>query len=166
MQDNGVARTRFRSKRDFWLAFPIWTTTLALIGAAVWFLTQAEGLGVRLLALAILLAMVAPLLWVLCGTRYTFTETSLELRCGPYRSRVPLEEIVSAEPSRNAMWTPARWRDRLLVRYGDEQLLVSPVDRAEFLEALASRGVDLVRDGDRVFKKDALTAPGVEKKSE
>ena len=76
----------------------------------------------------------------------------LDIRSGPFRFRVPLGEVISVEPSRNPLSSPACSLDRLLIRYGRRQIMVSPKDRLAFLDALARRGSQLVRDGDRVIK--------------
>lgn len=142
----------FSSKRDAWLSAVIWIGALACLGAAALIIWYGTGGRLDAIPAVLLAATAALLLWVLYGTRYTFSGGVLEARCGPFRFRVPLGDITSAEPSRDPLSGPACSLDRLLIRYGSRRILVSPSDRRGFLDALVRHGAGLVRDGDRVVK--------------
>lgn len=153
MRHDESRRTRFPSKRDSWLSVLLWVGAVASIAGGLSQLALAASILVRMLVLAMLLGTASLMLWVLYGTHYTFAEDELDIRSGPFRFRVPLAQVVSAEPSRNPLSSPACSLDRLLIRYGRRRILVSPEDRREFLETLARRGSGLVRKGDRVVKE-------------
>jgi hypothetical protein len=142
----------FPSKRDAWLSIVIWTGTAACLGASALILWTGNGGILDAFPPVVLTATAGLLLWVLYGTRYTFSAGVLDARCGPFRFRVPLDDVTSAEPSRDALSGPACSLDRLLIHYGHRRILVSPRDREGFLEALVRYGTGLVRDGQRVVK--------------
>jgi hypothetical protein len=137
----------YPSKRDAWLAFVVWMVSLLSLGAALLcgFATRGEP---RVSALAFILCLGAPafVLWSFYGTSYTLLADQLRIRSGPFRFRVPLAEITAVAPSRSPMSSPACSLDRLEIRYrGDRsRMLISPEDKAGFLEALRRRCDQLV----------------------
>ncbi|HEX6324057.1 MAG TPA: PH domain-containing protein [Vicinamibacterales bacterium] len=151
----------FPSKRDAWFVVVIWTAAAACMIAAALLLWAGAGGMLDAVPAVLLAATAAFLLWVLYGTRYTFADGELDARCGPFRFRVPLGDVVSAEPTREPLSGPACSLDRLLIRYGSRRILVSPDDRRGFLDALVRHGAGLVRDGDRVVKKAAAPRSAV-----
>lgn len=134
----------FESKRDGWIVALIWAGALMSAFAAV---DQIDS------PMSVLFAAAAGfMLWVLYGIRYTLTDEHLLVRCGPFRSRVPLAEIDSVTPSRNPLSSPAASLDRLLIRWASERrrILVSPADKAGFLRELDRRCPQLRLDGERL----------------
>lgn len=152
MQHGESDRTRFPSKRDMWLTILLWVAAAGCVAGGVSQLASGANIVARVLILVMLLGAAILVLWILYGTHYTFAEDKLVIRSGPFRFRVPLSEVISAEPSNNPLSSPACSLDRLLIRYGHRRILVSPERRAEFLETLSRRGSDLVLRGDRVVK--------------
>lgn len=153
MEQGRSAQTCFPSKRDTWLSVVLWVAATACVAAGVFNLTGAAGTIVKAVVLIVLSGAAALMLWVLYGTNYWLSGEMLDIRSGPFRFCVPLGEVISVEPSRNPLSSPACSLDRLLIRYGRKQIMVSPKDRLEFLDALATRGSQLVRDGDRIIKR-------------
>jgi hypothetical protein len=146
---NEGGRTHFPSKRDGWLTVVLWISAAMCLAAGA--AQLAVGPGVWGVVLLIAMACAAGLvLWVLYGTDYTFARDLLDIRSGPFRFKVPVAEIVSVEPSRNPLSSPACSLDRLLIRYGSRQIMISPADRSTFLDTLARRNARLVRRGDRL----------------
>ena len=92
------------------------------------------------------------MLWVLYGISYTLTDDELQIRCGPFRYRVPLAEIDSVGPSRNPLSSPAASLDRLLIKWrgGRKRILISPDRKADFLRQLDQRCEQLSRQGDEL----------------
>jgi PH (Pleckstrin Homology) domain-containing protein len=142
-----AAASVYPSKRDAWLAFVVWMVSLLSLGAALLcgFATRAEP-PVSAFALALCLGAPAFVLWSFYGTSYTLLADQLLIRSGPFRFRVPLAEITSVAPSRSPKSSPACSLDRLEIRYrGDRsRILISPEDKAGFLEALGRRCGQLV----------------------
>jgi hypothetical protein len=153
MDEASLARTHFPSKRDAWLSIVLWVAAAACVLAGVVNLTAAPIRVGSVSVLIVLCGVAGLILWILYGTHYRFSGETLDIRSGPFRFRVPLGEVVSVEPSRNPLSGPACSLDRLLIRYGRREILVSPEDRLAFLDALATRGSRLVRDGDRIIKR-------------
>lgn len=114
-------------------------------------------LTVRSLILLFLVAGAGFMLWLLYTTDYSLSEAELPVRSEPLRFRVPLSEIQSVTPSRDRRSSPAGSLDRLLIRWSvaDEQLLVSPEPRHEFLQELSRRCPHLSLNGDQLTREGA-----------
>jgi hypothetical protein len=83
----------FPSKRDFWIVALIWLGAgMAIFGGFAQFSSDAS-VWLQMLILVALVALAGLMLWILYGTRYSFTEDSLLVVSGPFRFRVPLSEI-------------------------------------------------------------------------
>ena len=130
---------RFVSKRDPWLVAVLWSASLVDLGLAAWLWLGLDGAP----------AFVAPLLLaaglfqlhVLYATDYTLEGDAVRIRASLFRWRIPLAAIDAVEPTRNPLSSPACSLDRLLIRYGEKRIMISPLDKAGFLRALAARGV-------------------------
>jgi hypothetical protein len=137
----GLPAERFVSKRDAWLVAVLWGASLVDFGVAAWL-----GLGPRDAP-----GFVAPLLvvaglfqlHVLYTTDYTFDGDALRIRASLFRWRVPLAAIDSVEPTQSPLSSPACSLDRLRIAYGARRIMISPLDRAGFLRALAQRAPQL-----------------------
>ena len=145
----------FPSKRDTWIVLLSWTGAGIEVAVGLLLLGSTAPPLVRWLVPVACLAGAALMLWVLYGTYYAFTEDTLIIRCGPFRFKVPVAEIEAVTPTRNPLSSPACSLDRLLIRYrrGRRRLMVSPLDRTGFLEALVTRAPNLTRSGLEVVKK-------------
>ncbi len=143
----------FPSKRDGWFVAVVWLACLLLVGTA-WLPLAADDLGWSQLPLVLVqLGGAAFMLWVLYGTGYRIGERDLSVRGGPFRWRIPLDAIVSVEPTRNPLSSPACSLDRLRIAHrtddgGERKLMISPAEKREFLDALALRCPQLVRSAD------------------
>ena len=136
---------RFVSKRDAWLVAVLWTASLVDFAVAAWLWTAPQEAP----------AFVAPLLVVaglfqlhaLYTTDYTLEVDTLRIRASFFRWRVPIAAIDSVEPTRNPLSSPACSLDRLMIRYGKKRIMISPLDPAGFLRALAQRASQLELGG-------------------
>lgn len=145
---------RYPSKRD------VWIVALLLIGVAgavvaavdVWF--SPLPIVQKSLLLGFLVATATLIVWVLGTTSYTLTLTELRIRCGPMRTRVPLETIEEIAPSSSPLSSPALSLDRLHVKYRGSKMgvRISPLDTSGFLAAVAERDASLEFDGSRVVR--------------
>lgn len=156
MNSMPFGRSMFGSKRDAWIVAMIWGgAILSVVGGAAQLSSDAS-VAVRISMFTGLVAAAAFMLWVLYTTRYLFTEDSLLIECGPFRYRVPLDEIVSVRPSRNPLSSPACSLDRLMIKWGSRgrRILISPDKKKEFLQILADRCPQLEPSGEGLAKPD------------
>ena len=144
----------FPSKVDGWLAIILVVAPLvSLIGfidPKVW-----ESTTVLLLALAgpTVFALIYGLL--VFPMRYGISADELIIRHGVVRQRAKLEKIVSVEPTRNPLSSPALSLDRLKISTGPrmrDNIMISPADKEGFSSLLAQRS-GLVREGDRLVRR-------------
>lgn len=122
----------FPSKVDWWLA----ALTFVPMGVAVVSTAWVSRDGRAVAALIAVLAALALVIWVFGRTNYTIDGRTLIARSGPFRWRVPIDEIDSITPTRDPSSAPALSLDRLSIRYGARELLVSPRNREQFVAAL------------------------------
>ncbi len=135
---------RFVSKRDAWLVAVLWTASLVDFGVAAWIVARSRA--------------ARPPSWRRCCSRRACSSSTcstprttrvegdaLRIRASFFRWRVPLAAIDSIEPTRNPLSSPACSLDRLLIRYGERRVMISPLDKAGFLRVLAARGVASAR---------------------
>jgi hypothetical protein len=142
----------FPSKRDFWIVALIWLGAgMAIFGGFAQFSSDAS-VWLQMLILVALVALAGLMLWILYGTRYSFTEDSLLVVSGPFRFRVPLSEIEGVRPSRIPLSSPACSLDRLLIEWrgGRRRILISPQAKPDFLLELGERCPRLRLEGDRL----------------
>ena len=107
----------------------------------------------RILLLILVGGTAVLLVWVLYGTRYVLTRDRLLVRCGPFRTRIPLGEIQAVVPARNLYSSAALALDRLHVqtRRGGG-VFISPAERLRFLRDLAAREPGLSIEGNRLIR--------------
>ncbi|HEY3784671.1 MAG TPA: PH domain-containing protein [Steroidobacteraceae bacterium] len=116
------------------LALPV-IFVLTSMGASA---AHSHGLAAALRVLFLL--TIAFTLWTVVGTFYTLDDRTLYVRCGPFRWRIPLEEIRSVTATRDSRSGPALSFDRLCIEYaGGRRMLISPRDQQAFLRDLEQR---------------------------
>jgi membrane protein YdbS with pleckstrin-like domain len=126
----------FRSKVDLWLVVVIIAVPIMLLDYILDGLNTPDKVA-ELLALAIVVIVLGLLTWVYFSTRYTITGDFLLVKAGPFSWVIPIEDIVSVEPTRNPSSSPALSLDRLLIRYGHSaELMISPKDKTGFMKEL------------------------------
>jgi hypothetical protein len=146
-----VAAERFVSKRDAWLVAVLWAASLVDFGVAAWLWLGLEGAPAPVAPLLVLAG--AFQLHVLYATDYRFEGDALRIRASFFRWRVPLAAIDAVEPTRNPLSSPACSLDRLRIRYGKKQIMISPLDRPGFLRALAQRAPQLEPSGEAARRR-------------
>jgi hypothetical protein len=134
----------FKSKVDGWLAAVAIGPGLVVLPVLVLVMRSVGELtttSLVVLASVALLAIGLPL-WIFQSTRYTITDGTLEVRCGPLRESVALTAIEQIATSRSPRSAPALSLDRIAITFhGGRTVLVSPEDRRGFLATLAAAGV-------------------------
>lgn len=77
--------------------------------------------------------------WFVLGARYEVTKSALHIVHGPWHRRIELSDVLAALPLRTLDRGPVV---QLRLAYG-RQLLLTPIDRAAFLDALEARSPHL-----------------------
>lgn len=132
---------RYRSKVDTWLAGVMVAAAVVVLIAGLFMVLGSVPAKWFIVPPMVLLGVVLPL-WLLVGTDYRIADQHLLIRSGPFRWRIPLREIRSVRPTRDARSSPALSLDRLLIMYGrDKSCLISPTDKERFLNELRANGV-------------------------
>jgi hypothetical protein len=92
-----------------------------------------ETTAIILLCLLVIMLFV----WVMVGTVYKVDRGILKIASGPFRWKVPLDQIHSVEATKSPLSSPALSMDRIRIRYGkNRRIMVSPADKAGFLKAI------------------------------
>lgn len=148
----------YRSKVDWWMYIAL---ALPVVGGGVALLagitsgrmsTIVAGAGALVFFALVLGLLVLPM-------RYTLDDTELRIRAGRLiRIDIPLSRIISVEPTRNPLSSPALSVDRLAIAYkkggaGYTVVRISPTDRAAFLADIIAVSPRHRMDGDRVIVK-------------
>jgi len=131
----------FPSKRDVWLGLLIWG--LVLLAAVPALLKPGKG------QLIIMGAVVLFIGWIWFGTGYEISDDELKIRCGPFRQRIPLQEIKEIKKTRSPLSSPACSLDRMEIKYGkSKRLMISPADKEGFIKMLTGRVPQIHLDED------------------
>jgi membrane protein YdbS with pleckstrin-like domain len=145
----------FPSKVDAWLAVIL---VLAPLGSFAGFADPNvwESTSVLLLALSgpAVFALIYGLL--VLPMRYGISGDELIVRHGVVRRRTPLAKILSVQPTRTPISSPALSLDRLKLSTGPDsirdRIIISPADKEGFMSLLAERG-GLVRQGELLIRR-------------
>jgi hypothetical protein len=132
-----MAARRFRSKIDRWIYVLL---IIVIIGQVIAIGSAALQADDPLATTGMVLAMIGVaglMVWLLVGTHYTVDRGVIRIVSGPFRWRVPIDEITSITASRSLLSSPALSLDRICIRYGKrKRIMISPADRDAFLKAI------------------------------
>ena len=132
-------RRTFRSKVDWWLRIAILVPVIGSV-AAVLAISVVKSPFLAVAVLPLVLISVGVPMWILRSTYYTFGDRELNVRCGPFEWRIPLNGVRAVTPTHNPLSSPALSLDRLRIDYGvRDSIMVSPDDKTEFLRELKRR---------------------------
>lgn len=134
-----MSAKRFASRVDRWLIVVLVATVVVQVIAIAAAGAASGAVPAVMAGVVVLFLTVILFTWLLRGTYYEVSGDTLRVVSGPYRVRIPIDSIDSIEPTRSPLSSPALSLDRLRIRYGKKQVLVSPADKRGFLRAL---GVD------------------------
>ncbi len=148
-----------QTKRDTWIVILLWVAVGGMVIAAGNIWASPTPMGFRLAMSTLLLASAGFVLWVLHSTRYIIAGQELVVYCGPFRWRVLLESIEEIYPTRNPLSSPACSLDRLHIRYRESRfgIMISPKDKAAFLQDLVSQSPGLIMVEGRVKRVQSLS---------
>jgi hypothetical protein len=129
----------FPSKRDWWLGLLIWG--LVLLAAVPALLKPGKG------QLIIMMAVILFVGWIWFGTGYEISDDELKIRCGPFRQRIPIQEIREIKKTRNPLSAPACSLDRMEINHGrSKRVMISPADKEGFIKLLVGKSPQINLD--------------------
>jgi PH (Pleckstrin Homology) domain-containing protein len=127
----------FRSKVDKWFMAALFGTIA--IGAATVAITAWQGGPIASLAALLVFPIGLPI-WLLRSTRYSLSDSHLDIRSGPFSWRVPLDQVRAISRTRNPLSSPALSLDRLRIDYGPARwIMISPEDPERFVREVDAR---------------------------
>jgi len=131
----------FPSKRDWWLGLLIWG--LVLLAAVPALLKPEKGQFIIMIAVILFIG------WIWFGTGYEILDDELKVRCGPFRQRIPLQEIREIKRTRSPLSSPACSLDRMEIKYGkSKRVMISPADKEGFIKMLTGKSPQIHLDED------------------
>lgn len=138
-----MTRKRFKSKIDRWLLYLLAAVMVFEIVVMSIAAMQARDPRAAVGLVVTALLIVALIGSLLIGTHYTVDGNMLRVVSGPFRWKVPIDQIRSVQATRNPLSSPALSLDRLRIEYGKRRrIMVSPADKAGFLKAIGQELVD------------------------
>jgi membrane protein YdbS with pleckstrin-like domain len=125
----------YQSAFDTWLIFVIYASPVLLLvmGGYFVFINRPND-ALTCFVLAIALTLMNLVLTRPC--RYTLTADSLNVRCGLMSKTIPLQRIQGAELTLSLLSGPALSIKRVRIQLDKGRLLISPVDRQQFIDDL------------------------------
>ena len=132
-----MAARKFKSKVDRWILILMLVVIVVQVVAITAAINEAGEPGMITSLILVMIGVVALMVWLLLGTHYTVDRGIIRIVSGPFRWKVPIDEITSVRATRNPLSSPALSMDRLSIRYGKRRrIMISPADKAGFLKAI------------------------------
>lgn len=154
MSDSERHDARFVTKRDWWIKAILWGGILMMLCGVIPAAMSTDRIAeIAFLALIAILSSTF-MIWILYGTHYTFRGDKLVIRSGPFRWTINIHEITSIIPTRNPLSSPACSLDRLMLKLNESKfgMMISPLEKEQFLDELVLRNPALVVENGRVFR--------------
>jgi hypothetical protein len=87
--------------------------------------------------------------WIWFWTGYEISDDELKVRCGPFRQRIPLQEIKEIKKTRSPLSAPACSLDRMEIIYAkSKRVMISPADKENFIKTIIKRAPQIHLDED------------------
>lgn len=133
-----MAEKRFKSKVDTWvLLLIIAMLILDVVLIVALAMDPAETPAGKTGGILVFIALMALLASLALRTYYGVDKKVLRVVSGPFRWKIPLDQITSVTPTRTLLSAPAMSLDRLKIEYGKlRPMIVSPADKEGFLKAI------------------------------
>lgn len=144
----------FPSKRDAWIVAVLWLIILVSAAGAIAALTMSLSIVSLLIQEVMWIGIIVFCFSILRSTYYAIKTESLLVRTGPFKWTILFEDIEEVVPSRKAWSSAALSMDRLYIDHKSSSggTYISPVDKQDFLKALAERASGLQVDGERLVR--------------
>ena len=128
---------RFVSEHDTWMiVLGYGAVVITAVVLSPLLVTNANGV-IKAITGGLLILTVVLVSWVYFGTYYVVSVKELRVRSGPFRWRIPIEEIHRVTQTRSPLSSPALSLNRLRIDYGDGKwIMISPERREEFIQSL------------------------------
>jgi PH (Pleckstrin Homology) domain-containing protein len=138
---------RFESKRDAWLVLTLRAVPIVvlLIVANAWYLTDHDLRGPLIGAVIVVVLELFFFDWVFRSTYYVIEAGTLAIHSSGITWRIPIRNITTIVPTRSPASSPALSLDRLRIDYDGKCILVSPIDKNAFVNALLSANPAIMR---------------------
>lgn len=114
----------------------LWTSTLMfMLLCTIFILRLGSVLGV-----ALFIILDALFVHMTLNTWYKLEDTYLEVRCGIFTHiKIPYDSIKRIEESRSPMSSAGLSIDRIYIDYTENEILISPEHKQDFLQALKAK---------------------------
>lgn len=128
----------YRSKVDGWLTVVLGLGVLISVAATV--SAIAAGGWRYLWSAAITIFFSLFIIWILRGTYYVLDGNILTIKSGPFRWRVPVDEIRGITHTNNPLSSPALSLDRIRIEYSNgRSIMISPENKDEFIADIKAK---------------------------
>jgi hypothetical protein len=128
---------RFKSKTDIWLALLIYLSAMSCLFVSAYVIYIEPGVASGLIATFIFLTGFVLPVWLINSTYYVIDGSHLNIKCGPFKWLISLDDITEVTESSSPISGPALSLDRLAIYYGNGRVIfVSPKDKQAFIRAL------------------------------
>lgn len=123
-----VMKQVYKSKVDTWLIVLVYGVMIVSIILAVYDNKSWIGIGIIVLTLAIISMF-------LFSIKYTIENDKLYIYCANlYIECVDINKITEISATRTLLSAPASSLDRLRIKYGYDEIIISPKDKEKFIE--------------------------------
>lgn len=127
----------YPSAVDWWLVAVLVGAPVGIVIRGAIAMGSSYGQGIVMTLAGVAIGVLIGLFSYPC--RYTLTDQMLHVRCGVFRSDVPLTKVIRAERSGTWLSAPAWSLRRVRVVLTDGQCVVSPKNRDEFIADIEAR---------------------------
>jgi len=132
-----MAEKRFKSKVDRWILLVIIAMLIMDFVLIVALAMDSGSPAGKTGAILVCIALMALIASLALRTYYAVDKNVLRVVSGPFRWKIPVDQITSVTPTRTLLSSPAMSLDRLKIEYGKlRPRIVSPADKKGFLRAL------------------------------
>ena len=132
-----MAEKRFKSKIDPWVRLLIIAMVIMDLVFIVVLAMQPGSPAGKTGAILTCIAVLMLLASLALRTYYAVDKNVLRVVSGPFRWKIPIDQITSVTATRTLLSSPAMSLDRLKIEYGKlRPVIVSPADKKGFLRAI------------------------------
>lgn len=137
MRNKGGIEILFASKKDTFYSLIVWGTVI--FAFLVIILSFSLNIIAVLSSVLGLLGIVL-LFWLWFGTNYRVEKEHIQIKYGPFKKKVTIQDINSISKRKSILATPALSIDRLVLKYGKyDEMLLSPKNEKKFIELLITK---------------------------